>query len=267
MNEIVLKNISNDLEIAPEYKSMLTNIEENMPSINANSSIFYKADSQLKDVTLNVADITPHMRLKHILARIEKHKLALRDNYYTSKKNIVKIKQKKQELETAIGFEKELLEIEIEELESGQASSENYIKGAIRQLNFMITQYNSTLAAMGKEYITEEEYELSEAKSHIATALKQALCAARSHNGVIDEGNHIYLFQLGINGTTLQTEMYKYFAKENEMLMAGQEPTHAMQMEWINSMVEKYQNNPAEDIAARNLQQLDMTSLVRELNG
>jgi hypothetical protein len=61
--------------------------------------------------------------------------------------------------------------------------------------------------------------------------------------------------------------MLKYFETEHQMLALGQEPTHEMQMNWIENMMEKYQDNPAKVIANRKLQMLDTTSLVRELNG
>jgi hypothetical protein len=267
MGDLVLKNIGQQLDITPEYKGMITNIESAMPNIYKNSSNFYKGDSQMKDVTLNISDITPFTRLKHILARIERTKEALRSQYISSKKKKNEIAQKQFAMLDANDLEKEMLEIEIEEIESDMAVTQNYIMGAVRQLNFLVTQYQTTMESMGKEFITEEEYEESEAKNHIAIALKQALCAARSRQGLIDEGNHIYLFELGINGTVVQTEMLKYFETEHQMLALGQEPTHEMQMNWIESMMEKYQDNPAKVIANRKLQMLDTTSLVRELNG
>jgi hypothetical protein len=267
MKDLVLHDIGKSLDINPEYKDMIKNIEGVMPNVYKNSSNFYKSDSQMKEVTLNISDITPFTRLKHILARVERTKEALRFNYFASKKKQNEIAQKREAMLSAPNLEKESLEIQIEELESDMQVTDNYIKGAIRQLNFLMTQYQVTMESMGKEFISEEEYEESEAKNHIAIALKQALCAARSRNGIIDEGNHIYLFELGINGTTVQAEMYKFFAMENEMLSLGEEPTHEMQMSWIEKMMDKYEHNPAKVIQARNLQQLDPTSLVRELNG
>lgn len=267
MNDLVLKNIGQQLDITPEYKGMITNIESAMPNIYKNSSNFYKSDSQMKDVTLNIADITPFTRLKHILARIERTKEALREQYISSKKKKNEIAQKQLAMLDANDLEKELLEIEIEEIESNMAVTQNYIMGAVRQLNFLVTQYQTTMESMGKEFITEEEYEESEAKNHIAIALKQALCAARAHGGIIDEGNHIYLFELGMNGTAIQMEMNRYFAQENESLTNGIDPSHEMQMQWIEDMMEKYKNNPAKVIANRKLQMLDKSSLVRELNG
>lgn len=267
MKDLVLRDIGQGLDTNPEYQDMIKKIESVMPDVYKNSSNFYKTDSQMKEVTLNISDITPFTRLKHILARIERTKEALRENYFNSKKKQIEIAQKKAAIVEADDLQKQLLEIEIEEIESTMAVTANYIKGAIRQLNFLTTQYQVTMESMGKEFISEEEYEESETKNHIAIALKQALCAARSRNGIIDEGNHIYLFELGINGTTIQAEMYKLFAMENEMLSLGEEPTHEMQMAWIEKMMDKYQNNPVKVIEARNLQMLDKTSLVRELNG
>lgn len=267
MSDLTLRNISKDLDITPEYKSMISNIESAMPNIYKNSSNFYKSDSQMKDVTLNITDLTPFTRLKHILARIERTKEALRGQYISSKKKKNEIAQKKFAMLNANELEKELLEIEIEEIQSDMAVTENYIMGAVRQLNFLVTQYKVTMESMGKDFITEEEYEESEAKNHIAIALKQALCAARARNGIIDEGNHIYLFELGMNGTTVQAEMYKYFEMENELLSLGQEPTHEMQIAWIEKMMNKYQDNPGKAVSSRNLQMLDNTSLVKELNG
>ena len=65
----------------------------------------------------------------------------------------------------------------------------------------------------------------------------------------------------------VMSAMLKYFETEHHMLSLGQEPTHETQMNWIENMMEKYQDNPAKVIANRNLQMLDATSLVRELNG
>jgi hypothetical protein len=61
--------------------------------------------------------------------------------------------------------------------------------------------------------------------------------------------------------------MNMYFAQENELLTKGLEPSHELQMNWIEDMVEKYKDNPSKYVASRNLQMLDSTSLVRELNG
>ena len=73
-----------------------------------------------------------------------------------------------------------------------------------------IKRYGGILVKVGKETITEEDYEREEARYHIMTCMKQALNAARARQGIIDEGNLIYLFDLGINAAQAQAEVFAY---------------------------------------------------------
>jgi hypothetical protein len=82
------------------------------------------------------------------------------------------------------------------------------MEGAVRKLNFFINQYDNILAKIGKTEITEEDYEQEEKRYHVMTCMKQGLNAARSRGGVIDEGNMIYLFDLGINAAQAQAEVF-----------------------------------------------------------
>jgi hypothetical protein len=204
--------------------------------------------------------------LKHILAVIEKTKSALQESYIGLKKNKIEIKEKTEKLNIAKGTEKELLEVEIEDLLYKSDSAQNYVNGAIRKLNFMVTQYNTIMKSMGKDRITEEEYELAESKHHISTALKQALCAARTRGGIIDEGNHIYLFDLGINGQVVQYEVLAYLQMEENLLKLGQEPTFDMTLQWIDNLSEKFIANPKIYSVSRGLKILDYDSLSLENN-
>ena len=49
-----------------------------------------------------------------------------------------------------------------------------------------------------------------------------ALNSARPRNGYIDEGNLIYLFDLGINAAQAQAEVFAYLQWENDLLKNGQ---------------------------------------------
>ena len=98
------------------------------------------------------------------------------------------------------------------------------MKGAIRKMSFLMTQYRSVLDHIGKDFITEEDYEREEKRYHVMTALKQALNSARPRGGVIDEGNSIYLFDIGVNVSHAQAEIFNYLKIENEMIAKGQAP-------------------------------------------
>jgi len=246
----------------PEYKSMLANIQEKAPAIAQASSNFYKSHSQMMSVTLDVTAITPIRSIKHSLAEIEKTKAALQEGYFRMKKNEVKLKKIERKIKQEDDFlERELLEIKRDELIAKAESSRGYVEGAIRKLNFFTNQYDSLMEKLGKDTLTEEDYEREEIKYHIMTCMKQALNAARSRNGMIDEGNLIYLFDLGINAAQAQAEVFAYLQWENETIKSGQAPDHAATVNWLEACAKKWENCPTDFASSRGFQIMDKTSL------
>jgi hypothetical protein len=241
--DLIIKEISNSPLVKKEYKTMLDNIHNTLPAIKQSSSNFYKSHSQFMGVMLDVTAITPIRSIKHTLAEIDKTRMALEDAHLKVKKKDIELREKEHKLKTDLeltSFQKELLELEILEIQVGINNSQNSISGAIRKMNFFTNQYKSILKKLGKEDITEEEYEKEEASYHVMTCMKQALSAARSKNGTIDEGNLIYLFDMGINSGQAQTEVHAYLKMEQEILEAGQEPTHEMTMQWLEACAVKF---------------------------
>lgn len=246
----------------PEYKSMLSNIADKAPAIAQASSNFYKSHSQMMSVTLDVTAITPVRSIKHSLAEIEKTKSALQEGYFRMKKEEIKLKKLERKLEEETDdLERELLEIKINEKQAQAASSRNYVEAAVRKLNFFSNQYENLMKKIGKEELTEEDYELEEVKYHIMTCMKQALNAARSRNGMIDEGNLIYVFDLGINAAQAQAEVYAYLQWENEIIKEGKAPEHHHTVQWLEACAEKWAHCPAAFANSRGFDIFDPTSL------
>ena len=262
-NAIVVTDLKVQLPDAkPEYKSMLANIQEKAPAIQQASSNFYKSHSQMMSVTLDVTSITPIRSVKHSLAEIEKTKSALQEAYFRMKKDEIKLKKLERKLEeTDDPLDREMLELKINEMMAKAASSRGYIEGAIRKLNFFSNQYENLMKKIGKDELTEEDYEREEIKYHIMTCMKQALNAARSRNGMIDEGNLIYIFDLGINAAQAQAEVYAYLNWENELLKKGKVPEHHHTVQWLEGCAEKWVHCPAEFANSRGFEILDETSL------
>jgi hypothetical protein len=260
---LVVQDIAIQLPMAkPEYKSMLANIAEKAPAIAQASSNFYKSHSQMMSVTLDVTAITPVRSVKHTLAEIEKTKSALQEGYFRMKKNDVKLKklQRKWENETD-NLEREMLEVKIDEVQAQAASSRGYVEGAVRKLNFFTNQYDNLMKKIGKDELTEADYELEEVKYHIMTCMKQALNAARSRNGMIDEGNLIYVFDLGINAAQAQAEVFAYLQWENELIKDGKAPEHHHTVAWLEACAEKWAHCPSAFAESRGFAILDETSL------
>jgi len=266
--DLIIKEISNSPLVKKEYKVMLDNIHNTLPAIKKSSSNFYKSHSQFMNVILDVTAITPIRSIKHTLAEIDKTKVALEDGHISLQKKDIELREKEHKLKTDLemtSFQKELLELEILEIQVGQNNSQNSISGAIRKMNFFTNQYKSILKKLGRKDITEEEYEKEEASYHIMTCMKQALSAARSRGGVIDEGNLIYLFDMGINSGQAQTEINSYLKMEQEILEAGQEPTHEMTMQWLEACAVKFSKDANKFAERRGFKLYDEQSMNTKL--
>ena len=266
--DLIIKEISNSPLVKKEYKNMLANIRNTLPAIKQTSSNFYKSHSQFMGVMLDVTAITPVRSVKHTLAEIDKTRMALEEAHLKMMKKDIELRQKEKELNKAEykdELERELLETEILEIKVNMNNIQNSITGAIRKMSFFTNQYKSILKKIGKDDITEEEYEKEEARYHVMTCMKQALNAARARGGVIDEGNLIYLFDMGINSAQAQAEIYAYLKMENKMMDEGKAPTHEMTMQWLEACADKFQNDSVKFAERRGFKLYDEESLNTKL--
>lgn len=261
--DLIIKDIQNTLPaVKPEYNLMLKNIQDRMPAVHRDTSNFHKSHSQFMSVTLDVTAITPIRSIKHTLAEIDRTRSALQEAYINVRKKQVELKQKERDLMNATDpLDREMLEVEIMEITTHLEGTQNHVNGALRKMNFFVNQHKQLLEAVGKDEITEEDYEREEARYHIMTCMKQALNAARSRNGMIDEGNLIYLFDLGINAAQAQAEVYAYLNAENQLISNGQAPTHEMTMRWLEACADKWEGDPAKFAARRGFSVFDRSSL------
>ena len=266
--DLVIKKISNSPLVKKEYKVMLENINKTLPAIKQSSSNFYKSHSQFMGVMLDVTAITPIRSVKHTLAELDKTRMALEEAHLKMMKKEIELKEKEKQLadgDYKNEFERDRLEVEILEIKVNMSNIQNSISGAIRKMNFFTNQYKSILKKLGKEDITEEEYEKEEANYHVMTCMKQALNAARARGGVIDEGNLIYLFDMGINSAQAQAEIYAYLKLENDMMEKGQAPTHEMTMQWLEACAAKFSQDANKFAERRGFKLYDEESLNTKL--
>jgi hypothetical protein len=266
--DLVIQKLSNSPLVKKEYKQMLTNINTNLPAIKQSSSNFYKSHSQFMGVMLDVTAITPIRSVKHTLAELDKTRMALEEAQLKMMKKDIELRQKEKRLEDGDykdELERELLETEILEVKVNMANIQNSVSGAIRKMNFFTNQYKSILKKLGKDDITEEEYEKEESRYHVMTCMKQALNAARARGGVIDEGNLIYLFDMGINSAQAQAEIYAYLKMENDMMGQGKAPTHEMTMQWLEACADKFSGDAEKFAERRGFKLYDEESLNTKL--
>ena len=268
IKDLTISKISKLPKLTKQYKNMLTHIHNNLPAIKKTSSNFYKSHSQFMGVMLDVTAITPIRSIKHTLAEIEKTRGALEESQLKLMENRILIKKHEQRLKS-----QELNDIDIEHLELKilrlkviENNIMNSVQGAIRKMSFFTTQYKSLLKKIGKKDITEQDYEEEEIKYHIMTCMKQALNSARSRQGFIDEGNLIYLFDMGINSGVAQKMVFEYLKQENDLLEKGENPSHEMTMKWLEHCAEVFKNDSKKFANRRGFELLDKKSLSTKNN-
>lgn len=263
VKDLTIVGISQLPTLNKKYKGMLKHIVDTMPAIKESSANFYKSHSQFMGVMLDVTAITPVRSVKHTLAEIDRTRMALEEAHLKMAENDIMIKKREKQLEdpNLDPLEREHIELKLLKLKVQGSNIMNSIQGAIRKMSFFTTQYKSILKKLGKEQITEEEYEIEEVKYHIMTCMKQALNAARARGGQIDEGNLIYLFDMGINSAVAQREIYNYLKLENDLIAQGKNPTHEMTMQWLEACAEIFKNESVKFADRRGFQLLDKKSL------
>jgi hypothetical protein len=206
----------------PEYKEMISKIKKDLPVAVKAFDNFGKTQSQFMDNILTVSHHTPLRNAQQILAELNSRVSALKEAQYKIKKSQLKIKKLQRSIEKEEDeLEKLELELDLNYELSGIESSKIYVNGAIRAVSNYLSQYNSIMESHGYDVMSEEDFEKEEEKYHITKAFDQALCAARSRGGLIDEGNHIYLSQLGVNGGMAQKYISLFLEQEQKAIDSG----------------------------------------------
>lgn len=263
MSDLVPKNVQEIANVSEKYQSMIDKISFKLESIDRSNRIFYKPYSQFKNAVLDISNLSINDSLRHILAVIEQERTTLEQASIDIRRDEIKLKYMiKKNNDLPDGEEKELLELDIEEKQNHLNNSKNYILATIRKLTFMVHQYDKIMSKIDNNDLTEEEFEISEIRTHIIKAFSQALNSARSRGGVIDEGNQIYLSQLGINGCVAQQEISDFIKLELDMLENGKMPTQIMVLEWLELLADKYMKYSKELTSYRGLDIMDQDSLV-----
>lgn len=245
------------------YAVMLSEIGDNYPAIKQATDNFNKTQSQFMDNMMTLSQLTEIRSARQCLAEIKKSKLALEEAYFNIEKKRIKIDRKKALLATTTNeFDRRLLELEIVEAETQINNINDNVQGAIRRVSGFMAQYQNILNKLGKDELTEEDFEADEERYHIMKAFEQALCAARSRQGIIDEGNLIYMFQIGISGIAAQAEVSGLLMEESELLKQNKMPTHVHTLKWLYMMADKYKGSAANFAAFKGVTLIDKKSLI-----
>lgn len=306
MNNLVVQSKAFD-EISaylPEHGEMLQVIEKNLPEIIRETSLFGKTQSQFMDNLLTVSHPTPFRNIRQCLSEIERARNALKEAHFKIKKQEIDMVEKEFELrvlnETPIvarieleekklgrkllncehnlfyqkeDCRKQRLDLEIAEIKSQIEGTQLYISGAVRKITNHIEQINSIKEAHGIKDFNEFDFEAEEEKYHIMKAFEQGLCAARSHHGMIDEGNQIYFMQIGVNGSVAQALVSNFLKREQDLLAKAMQakegetvgvPGHGMVLEFLTQMAERFKGCSGRYAQHKGMRQVTDKALLKQ---
>jgi hypothetical protein len=261
-SEELFRRLSSDYIVIGYSFKNYAKIDEVLPLAKIDTENFNKSSSQFKMATLDVVDLTPINSAKHLLAVIQRTRQALEEASISLRRKQIKLKRKELDLMSSEGNDTDDLVIDIDELKMQIDNIEASGRGAVRRLANALDHYQSILTALGKDHLTELDYEQDQARYHIMTAFNQALTAARARGGLIDEGNHIYLFQLGINGALAQAEVTSFLEAEQNALNEGIAPSHEAIVKWLNLVADRFEKAPEQYAAQRNMQTFNESLLL-----
>lgn len=243
---------------------MIQAIDRALPGIDRDTENFNKSHSQFMTAAVDITALTPTRSIKHVLAEISRTRSALNEAEIKRRRSEIDRLEVMRELEShpegSLAYMRAT--VDLDECNVTETALKDAMQGAIRKLAFLVKQHQSLLEHMGKDRITEADYERGESRYHTLTCLKQALCAARSRGGVIDEGNQIYLFDMGLPAALVQKHILDYLKSESEMIEAGKAPTHSGTVEWMNAVADEIEKFSLENIARRGLCAMDKSSLI-----
>jgi phosphopantetheinyl transferase (holo-ACP synthase) len=256
-------NVNEVLNNIPNHGKMVEIIKTNLPEIQRATSIFYKTQSQYMDNILTVSHPTPLRNIRQILSEITRSKEALQEAYFKNKKKAIEIKILQRDIKkTKDKLNKELLCVDLEQKMAELESSKSYIAGAVRKVTNHILQYKSILKELKITSFDELDFEKEEEQYHIKKAFDQAITAARARNGIVDEGNHIYFSQIGINGAAAQVEIIRFLDYEGKLITSGKEVGYDLVTTFLEEMYQKFKGSSAKILKSKLMQEKTEISML-----
>ena len=266
MNNLIPVEELKDLSVSEEYIPMLALIKEHRPSALISISNIGKSHTQFQstmlDNTAPLGGLAFMRNRRQALSDIFHTESAIKTSVFKKKKSLCRIalfREKarlKREIDAngqsySFELEAQILDIKAEKLESELKDGDVYLLGALRklarryeQLHALEVQIKKQLEKDSEYQITEQDEEEEEPKHHIIMAFSQALCAARSRGGVVDNGNFIYFLK------ECDEKLRAHTTVGNDVVPHDFNQWECM---FLRAMYEKYKDCPAAFAAERGL--------------
>ena len=240
--DLVVNTFKND-SLATKYesyggKSLVQNLQNAELAVNKvkyTERIWDRSRSQfmLKHLTCTQAD--DWTRLRQVSAEMASKRMALNEAKFGYMEAVTKTKIKRQKIEQEDDpLKRELLEIQVARMESGNAELLVKVEGALKEIETLGQMHDQLKDIIGD--VSEEEFEKAQVLSHIKRAMTQAIREVRER-GTIGCGNQEYLEQVGVSVTNAHKEIREFLAQEASTGVANTSLLHS----FVNDFADRHE--------------------------
>jgi len=235
-----------NLEFSTITDQKIAKIAQNMLEVDRGVKSFGKSNTQVTSTLMSLTMLSaysPYHTIKQILAQIEKKRGALSEATFGLRKKNVEIKKLKRDLlNCQDNLEEELIEIQIEEIQSNASTSMVYIEAALKEIGSFQNSYAEICESHNiPEDWDELDMERGEIKHHIISMFRNGVRDVLG-SGRLGMGTMEYMEQFGINPTTALSILQGYMKKCNEKGAAGQEPDFKDLMSFLDACYFKFKD-------------------------
>jgi len=252
MNEVMVREKAINQIVSrptgPEFHTFdvekLNKIAAGMPEIHRATRVFGRKNTQTTNrlMTLTMlADASPYRVVRQCLAQIEGKRQAIKDNRFRLIREQIRVRRDKAKLlNTEDEFERELIELKIEERESGISDSILYIEGALKDLASFQSSYLQICKNKGLPLEwDEEDMERAEVQHHLRLAFLHAYRDLMA-KGRLGMGTLEYLQQMGVHPQTALEQTTDYV---NSVQGVSRDKDYEHLECWLDDRVEENKEN------------------------
>ncbi len=235
-----------NLEFSTITNQKIAKIAENMLEVDRGVKSFGKSNTQVTSKLMSLTMLSaysPYHTIKQILAQIEKKRGALSEATFGLKKKNVEIKKLKRAMETSEDeLDIELMQIEIEEIQSQASTSMAYIEAALKEIGSFQTAYYEICKSHNiPEDWDELDMERGEIQHHIISMFRNGVRDVLG-GGRLGMGTMEYMEQFGVNPAFALPLISGYIKKCNDKGQKGGEPSFTDLMEFLDACAAKFKD-------------------------
>ena len=262
INQIATRAASDDMTALAIFRTFdapaLAQIGEQMQEINRASRVFGRKNSQMtnKLMTLTMLqDTSPYRVMRQCVAEIENRRTAVKEAVFRLKRQRVELQQMLENIEALADHQRELMQIDIEEVASKIEDSMLYLEGAFKDIASFQSAYIQVRDNNGIPDLWDEaDFEEAEPTSHVRFAFLLAYRNAMSA-GRMDAGTLEYLHQFGVHPREAWNEVNAYIQRADKE-QHGYEEFET----WLDDMQEKFGENYKKSMA-----RIGLTNIVDDI--